>query len=134
MKVLFVCHGNAYRSPLAEALLKKLRPDLKVDSAGLHVAIPVSGEIREYLRKVNAVEYLKDFPESVDEKDLRDYDVIVTMDQKVRNAVLRKCPDCENKIVIWNIKDPYFEEQHAKRIFNEIKSKVRELAESQLLP
>ena len=55
MKVLFVCHGNAYRSPLAEALLKKLRPDLKVDSAGLHVAIPISGEIKEHLKKVNAL-------------------------------------------------------------------------------
>jgi protein-tyrosine-phosphatase len=130
MKVLFVCHGNAYRSPLAEALLKKLRPDLKVDSAGLHTAIPVSGEIKEYLRKLNALKYLKDFPESIDEKDLRGYDVIVTMDQKVRNAILRKCPDCKNKIVAWNIKDPYFEEQEAKRIFNEIKSKVRELARS----
>jgi protein-tyrosine phosphatase len=128
MKVLFVCHGNAYRSPLAEALLKKLRPDLKVDSAGLHTAIPVSGEIKEYLRKLNALKYLKDFPESIDEKDFRDYDVIVTMDQKVRNAVLRKCPDCKNKIVAWNIKDPYFEEQEAKRIFNEIESKVGELA------
>jgi protein-tyrosine phosphatase len=130
MKVLFVCHGNAYRSPLAEALLKKLRPDLKVDSAGLHTAIPVSGEIKEYLRKLNALKYLKDFPESIDEKDFRDYDVIVTMDQKVRNAVLRKCPDCKNKIVAWNIKDPYFEEQEAKRIFNEIESKVRGLAGS----
>ena len=130
MKVLFVCHGNAYRSPLAEALLKKLKPDSKVDSAGLHTAIPVSGEIKEYLRKLNALKYLKDFPESIDEKDLRVYDVIFTMDQKVRNAVLRKCPDCKNKIVAWNIKDPYFEEQEAKRIFNEIESKVRELAGS----
>ena len=71
------------------------------------------------MRKLNALKYLKDFPESIDKKDLRDYDVIVTMDQKVRNAVLRKCPDCKNKIVAWKIKDPYFEEQEAKRIFNE---------------
>ena len=130
MKILFVCYGNAYRSPLAEALLKKLRPDLKVDSAGLRIAIPVSGEIKEYLKKLNAVKYLKDFPESVNEKDSRDYDLIVTMDQKVRNGFLRKCPDCENKIVAWNIKDPYFNKQDAQRIFDEIESKVRELAES----
>jgi protein-tyrosine-phosphatase len=107
-----------------------LRPDLKVDSAGLTIAIPVSGDIKEYLRKLNAVKNLKDFPERIDEKDLRDYDIIVTMDQKVRNALLRKCPYCKNKIVAWNIKDPYFEEQEAKRIFNEIESKVRELSGS----
>ncbi|MCJ7431679.1 low molecular weight protein arginine phosphatase, partial [Candidatus Bathyarchaeota archaeon] len=49
MKVLFVCSGNAHRSPLAEALLKKMRPDLQVDSAGLRVAIPISDHVREYL-------------------------------------------------------------------------------------
>jgi len=124
-----VCHGNAYRSPLSEALLKKLRPDLEVDSAGLHVAIPISGEVKDYLGKLSAGQFLKDFPESIDEKNLRGFDVIVTMDRKVRNAVLRKCPDCENKVVGWNIRDPYFEEQDAERIFNEIETKVRELAE-----
>jgi predicted protein tyrosine phosphatase len=29
MRILFVCSGNAYRNPLAEALLRKLRPDLQ---------------------------------------------------------------------------------------------------------
>jgi len=32
MKILFICSGNAYRSPLAEALLKKLRPDLEIET------------------------------------------------------------------------------------------------------
>ena len=130
MRVLFVCYGNAYRSPLAEALLKKVRPDLTVDSAGLHIAIPISDEIKKYLSKLSALGYVKEFPESIDDKDLRDYDVIVTVDPKIRNEVLRKCPDCKNRIIAWNIKDPYFEEKHTQRIFNDIESKVRELAES----
>jgi protein-tyrosine-phosphatase len=33
--VLFLCTQNAVRSPMAAALLKELRPDLRVDSAGL---------------------------------------------------------------------------------------------------
>ncbi|MHA2405466.1 MAG: arsenate-mycothiol transferase ArsC, partial [Candidatus Hermodarchaeia archaeon] len=36
MKVLFVCTGNACRSPAAEALLKKFNPQIDVDSAGTH--------------------------------------------------------------------------------------------------
>jgi protein-tyrosine-phosphatase len=99
MKVLFVCFGNAYRSPLAESLLKKLRPDLEVDSAGLHVAIPISMEVKEYLKRHNAAQYLKAYPESIGEKNLRSYDVIVTMDQYVKDAILKRCPDCVDRIV-----------------------------------
>lgn len=127
IKIIFVCHGNAYRSPLAEALLKKLRPDLDVDSAGLHVAIPISSEVKDYLRKRNAVQYLKAAPQSLDEKKLRSYDVIVAMDKKVENSILRKCLDCMKQTVTWNIRDPYFEEQNTEEIFSEIESKVKEL-------
>jgi protein-tyrosine-phosphatase len=48
MRVLFGCIRNAHRHPLAEALMKKLRPDLQVESAGLHVTILISEEARRY--------------------------------------------------------------------------------------
>ena len=48
MKILFVCSGNAYRSPVAEALLKKLKPGLIVDSAGTNPAIPISETAKKY--------------------------------------------------------------------------------------
>jgi len=131
LRVLFVCSGNAYRSPMAEALLKKLRPDLEVDSAGLHVAIPVSKEVKDYLKNLNAERYLKIFSESLDEKNLRAYDLIVAMEPRHKNAVLRKCPECVRRIVVWNIDDPYFEKQEdAKTIYHEIENKVKKLAES----
>ena len=131
MKILFVCTGNAYRSPYAEALLKKLRPDLEVDSAGLHVAIPIARETRNYLNKLCAEQYLKRYPESLDQKNLRNYDLIVAMQSRHKNAVLRKCPECEKRIVVWNIEDPYYEEHEAaERIYGNIKTKVDELANS----
>lgn len=130
LKVLFVCSGNAYRSPLAEALLKKLRPDLEVDSAGLHVVIPISCEVKNFLKN-DAEQYLKGYPESLDEKDLRAYDLIVAMEPKHKNAVLRRCSECTNKIVVWNVEDPYFEgREDAERIYAEIQMKVKELAAS----
>lgn len=35
MKVLFLCHGNLNRSPAAEIILRALRPEHEVKSAGL---------------------------------------------------------------------------------------------------
>ena len=131
MRVLFLCTGNACRSPLAEALLKRLRPDLIVDSAGLQVAVPISDRVKHYLRARKALTFLKDSPESIWEKELYSYDTIVAMEPRHMYAVLRKCPDCAKKIIVWNIKDPYFEDAYeALEIFAEIEDQVKELAES----
>ena len=131
MKVLFVCSGNAYRSQLAEALLKKFKPDIDVDSAGIHSPlIPISGAAREYLAKENAEQYLKKFPEGLDQKELNEYDLIIAMEPHHKDAILDKCPECENKIVVWNIDDPYFLPLGQTEIFEQIKNRVAELANS----
>lgn len=131
MKVLFVCSGNAHRSPLAEALLKKLRPDLEVDSAGIHVAIPVSDEAKRFLARSDAAQHLKRVPENLGTKQLSEYDLIVAMEQRHKDAVLNRCPDCEGRIVVWNIEDPYFlPPENAERIYERIKEKIEELATS----
>ncbi len=131
MKVLFVCSGNAYRSPVAEALLKKSRPDIKIDSAGIHAAIPISETAKRYLARENAEQYLKKFPESLDSKQLGEYDLIVAMEPRHKDAVLTKCPECADKIVVWNINDPYFlPHGYAEKVFRQIKDKVHELADS----
>jgi len=131
MKVLFVCSGNAHRSPLAEALLKKLRQDIEVDSAGIHAAIPIAEKIRKYLAKKNCDQYLKKVPESLDFKRLNEYDLIIAMEQRHKNYVLSKCPECESKTVVWNIPDPYFMPiEDVERIYKQIEGKVQELANS----
>lgn len=131
MKVLFVCSGNAHRSPLAEALLKKMRPDLQVDSAGLRVAIPISNHVREYLAKEDAEQYLKKAPENLAGKQLGDYDAIVAMQRGHKDAVLDKCPECKDKIVVWNIEDPYFmSHEDAEQVYRQIEEKVKQLAKS----
>lgn len=131
MKILFVCSGNAHRSPLAEALLRKIRPDLEVDSAGTHVAIPIAEIVRRFLAKEDAEQCLKKTPESLSNKQLETYDLIVAMEQKHKNAVLDMCPWCKSKTVVWNIEDPYFlPHEHAERIYMQVKEKVEELSNS----
>ena len=131
VKILFVCSGNAYRSPVAEALLKKLKPEIKVDSAGIHPAIPISEAAERYLAVEDALKYLKQAPESLDEKKLDEYDLIVAMKQEHRDIILSKCPEYADRIVVWNIDDPYFlPHGYTEKIFKQIKVKVAELANS----
>ena len=131
MRVLFVCSGNAYRSPVAEALLKKLKPEIDADSAGTHPAIPISEAAKKYLAGESILKYLKQAPEGLDEKKLDEYDLIVVMKQEHKDAILSNCPECADKIVVWNIDDPYFlPHGYTKKIFKQIKEKVAELANS----
>ena len=131
MKVLFVCSGNAYRSPVAETLLKKIKPTIDADSAGTTPSIPISEAARRYLARENALAYLKPSPESLDSKKLRGVDLIVAMEQVHKEAVLKRCPECETKIVVWDIEDPYFLPYgRSEPIFNTIKAKVKQLADT----
>jgi protein-tyrosine-phosphatase len=95
------------------------------------VAIPISAKVRKFLTKENAEQYLKKTPENLDGKQLKAYDVIVAMEQRHKNYVLSKCPECKNKIVVWNIEDPYFmSDDDGERVYEKIKEKVKELAET----
>ena len=131
MKVLFVCSGNAFRSPVAEALLRKFKPEIEGDSAGTNPVIPISEAAREYVEKENAGEYLKKRPDDLNGKDLKRYELIVAMETRHRNAILNRCPSCGDKIAVWHIEDPYFlPPGYAEKIFEKIKQKVKELADS----
>ena len=131
MKVLFVCTGNACRSPLAEALLKKVRPDFDVDSAGTRAYYRIVDLTRRYAEQEGASEFLKASPEDLHMKNLCNYDLIVTMEPDHRWAVVRQAPECVDKVVVWNIDDPYsLPYNQAQATFDKIKSKVAHLAKS----
>ena len=130
-KILFVCTGNAYRSPICEALLKKLRPDLEVDSAGTRIARKITKEAKEYLMSEDALQYLKKTPESIESKQLEQYNIIIAMEKRHRDVALKKCPECKNKIVVWDIPDKiFFLHGRTKKINNQMKKYVAEYAES----
>ena len=131
VKVLFVCTGNACRSPLADALLKKLRPDVDADSAGTYAYYKVVDLTRRYAEKEGASEFLKHTPEGLESKNLCDYDLIVAMETEHELAILRQSPECADKVVVWHINDPYnLQYKQAQQAFEKIKSKVAHLAKT----
>ena len=131
MRILFVCTGNSYRRPVAEALLKKVRGDLEVESAGTHPAGMIASNAKKFLEKENALKNLKGAPEGIDQKNLEEYNLIIAMKQNHKNELLRRCPQIEDKIQVWNVDDPiYLPYGSDKEVFEEIKQKILELAES----
>jgi len=131
MRILFVCTGNSYRSPVAEALLKKVQGNLEVESAGTQPAGMIAPNARKFLERENALEKLKRTPEGIDQKNLEEYDLIVAMKQNHKNEILRRYPQMEDRIEVWNIDDPiYLPYGSDEEVFEEIKRKVIELAES----
>ena len=131
MKVLFVCTGNACRSPLADALLKKYRPDIDVESAGTYPYYKVVELTRRYAQKEGVEELLKTIPEDLQSKNLNEYDLIVAMELEHEAEIIRQNPNCADKIEVWHINDPYNQSfKHACHEFNRIKSKVAHIAKS----
>ncbi len=97
----------------------------------MHVVIPIAEKVKEFLRKENADKFLKENPEHLSSKQPMDYDIIVAMEERHKNYVLNLCPQCKNRIVVWNISDPYFmDKENAWKIYEQIKDKVIELANS----
>jgi len=131
LKVLFVCSGNSYRSPVAEALLRKYAPkDVEANSAGTSPISWISDNARRFLEKENASNYLKTYPEGLETRRPRDYDLIVAMEMKHRFSILQRCPECADKIEVWNINDPYdTSAEYEEEVYRQIKTKVKELAE-----
>ncbi len=116
---------------MAEALLKKLKPEIEVDSAGTDAASLISDVAKRYLASENAQNHLKKVPEGLEKKDLSTYDLIIVMKQEHKDIIASRCSECENRLVVWNIDDPYFlPHGQAERIFGQIKEKVTQLAKS----
>jgi len=131
MRVLFVCTGNSFRSPVAEALLKKIREDVEVRSAGTEPAFNIAPNARDLLKEENALRYVKERPEALNDKMVDEADLIIVMKERHRQEVMKSYPHAREKIRVWDIDDPIFlPPGHDRRIIEIIKSKVEELASS----
>jgi len=99
--IIFVCTGNTCRSPMAEAIAKKIFNcnDVNVTSAGLSVYLPLPAS-------ENAVEALKKYDifindhisKRITEEDIKNADLIITMAKSHKQYLLSHYPKYRDKI------------------------------------
>lgn len=127
MRVLFVCTGNSFRSPLAEALARKYVPEMEVESAGTHPATQIAGNAKRFLEEDGALKFVKPGPERLTQRAIEDADIIVAMKQEHRDFIIGHFDAYDKDIRVWNIEDPINPGVDDRKAFKAIRAKVKEL-------
>ncbi len=125
-RVLFICIGNACRSPMAEAIAQHLAPDvIEARSAGLYplgyIAVPTVDVLRE-----GGISCEGQTSKPLREADLHTADLIINMTgEPGRNLFADQTLPVED----WDVGDPFGLDLAVYRgIRNEIERRVTELA------
>lgn len=105
LKVLFVCHANLCRSPMAEAIMNKMIEEaglatrIKVTSAGTHCG--QAGE-EAYFRVINTLNRYgipsTSLTRQLEYDDLNAHDYILAMDRRNLSFMLRHSAGCSAEI------------------------------------
>ena len=114
MRVVFVCLGNICRSPAAEGVMRKLAPELTLDSAGTggwHVGDPPYRPMQEAAaRRGIALGDLR--ARQFSRADFTDFDLIVAMDGQNKADIERLRPSGNTTPVRLtaetDVRDPYY--------------------------
>jgi protein-tyrosine-phosphatase len=127
VKVLFVCIGNACRSPMAEAIARKdALKEMEVSSAGLApLGFVAEMTTQTLLKNGYAVEGLASKPISPDAWESAD--IVINMSGRAREFAFRNLRG-HTKVEDWEIEDPYGDSEKYQGTYETIQRRVLELA------
>lgn len=142
--ILFVCSGNTCRSVMAKGLLKKeigKRPDIEIVTAGIYAFdnLPPSFETLELLKE-EGIDLSGHRARHLTESLLKDSDLILTMSNNQKQAILANFPYVKNRLYLLkefakitrdplDIEDPIGRGRDIyKQVFLNIKEAVKNIA------
>jgi arsenate reductase (thioredoxin) len=123
--VLFVCFGNACRSPMAEAIARSEASDvIEPASAGLYPLGQIPLHTQDALRR-NGYSAEGLASKHIAPEAWRRADLVINMSGRIRELEFEEFEKVED----WNVPDPYGEDSATYQgILEEIRNRVRELA------
>ena len=133
MSVLFVCYGNACRSPMAEGLARLvLGKEARVASAGL---APILGgatpEAVQVMRDHYGVDISRHTARSIAETPMDLFDRIIVLDAFVFQALKSHHASLTDKFILWDIADPYGRDL---KTYRKTAERIKNLIEKHLVP
>jgi protein-tyrosine-phosphatase len=106
---LFVCYGNACRSPIAEGLAKLILGDqFRIESAGLAPILDgATHEATEVLHKQYDIDISHHIARSVADIQIDLFEHIIVLDAYVHETLKNRYPQLTDNFILWDIEDPY---------------------------
>lgn len=125
-RVLFVCIGNACRSPMGEAIARKEAGDIiEPSSAGIY-PMGMIPEMTQTTLERNDYSAIGLRSKGFREIAAEEVDLVINLSGYERAQALEKFTQVEN----WEVSDPYgADEATYQRILEEIRSRVKSLAQ-----
>jgi protein-tyrosine-phosphatase len=126
LRVLFVCIGNACRSPMAEAIAKREAADvLEASSAGLYPLGEIPDETQETLsRNGYSASGLSSKP--ITNKTWNEADLVINLSGRIRDIAF----DDPAKVEDWDVADPYgANPAFYQTILEQLQQRIRLLAD-----
>jgi len=125
-KVLFLCHGNICRSPMAEFIFKEKTKCLDYQCASRAVSYEEIGNdiyprAKDILNKHN-IPYSRHYAQIITQEDYDEYDDIFVMDESNLfnlNRIIKDINHKVRKLCPYDIEDPWYT-SNFEIVYNEI--------------
>lgn len=104
MRVLFLCVGNSCRSQMAEGLLKNMRPDMEVMSAGSNPCYVNPNAIR--VMDELDIDISNQRSKHVEEFAGQSFDYVISLCAEAADEICPTLPGVVGSVIHWDYPDP----------------------------